>query len=772
MGRSRIVQYLFGAGLLLAGLVAFYLLRDEPVEPQAPRRLAPRRNGRIPDLLPPAEIAGAPIRGLILGPGLQPLAGVAVRPSAGSEVRTDGDGWFGIEDVGEAGRVSLRLDARGITPIEVESVPVPSRDLEFHLVPETRIRVEVVRRRDGSPVARVRYRTASERRGLDQAAPEEAEPPISLSPVLRMSNPSSVPEPRIWIRVEAEGPEEVERRLPFSPGGETTIRIEVGRAAAVEGIVRGPGLKPVPGARVWALPCGRRGDLGDPAASGALGPATTDAEGRFKLEVDAGAVRLLAAPAEEAWSAFTGLSDPVPIDAGDLARADIGLASPGEIRGTVTSASGELVSGALVEVRFLDRPFGTWTSRREERTDDSGAFRSYPLPPGIYALSHDSSALVVEMRSGGRAEASFRGADPMQGPKRAAGEIGATVSEAGVPLAGARVEVLHKPLAWRAESACDVDGFVRFLTVPPGRVLLRVLAGGAGKGIRASAALTVVEGEAARAALDVAGAALRIRLTASGSPVRGVLRLVRWFEGDADPDSGWVPTDDRGERVCGGLAAGRYAIQARSDSYGEGIAEHSVAAGEEAVIVLPIAVAPATLTVEVRDEVTGRPLRDAWVRLRTAGGVPLLSGPGPFASLEAAAQTDEAGFVDLAEIPRGPVAIAAHIEGRWDRARIVRALDLAPGSQRRLILALPAAGALLLRAPGEIGSRIASAAVRITPISPPGPRRPLRWLEFGLLFEEGLLPGVWRAEVEGDPSRSCEVEIFPGRITRAELRGS
>ncbi|MBN1419889.1 MAG: hypothetical protein JXP34_14000, partial [Planctomycetes bacterium] len=101
MGRSRIAQFLLGAGLLLAGLAAFYLLRNEPVEPPGGRTPATRRFRRIPEAPPPPQVAGAPIRGLVLGPGERPLPGVAVRPSAGSEARTDDSGWFGIEDVGD-----------------------------------------------------------------------------------------------------------------------------------------------------------------------------------------------------------------------------------------------------------------------------------------------------------------------------------------------------------------------------------------------------------------------------------------------------------------------------------------------------------------------------------------------------------------------------------------------------------------------------------------------------------------------------------------------
>ncbi|MBN1417470.1 MAG: carboxypeptidase regulatory-like domain-containing protein, partial [Planctomycetes bacterium] len=662
--------------------------------------------------------------------------------------------------------------AGGMTPLEVETVLVPSRELEFRLVPESRIRVEVVRRRDGTSIPRVRYRISPDRRGLEQAPSEETEPPIAIAPALRMANSWSVPEARLWIRVEVEGPEEVERRLPFSPGGETTIRIEVGRAAAVEGVVRGPGAKPIAGAQVWALPHRRAGDLLDPSATGALGPATTDAEGRFRLEVDAGGVRLLAAPLEEAWRPFKGLSDPIPIGAGDLAKADIPLAVPGEIRGTISTPSGDPIAGATVGVRFLDAPFGMWRSRREVRTDETGSFRAYPLVPGIHLVSHESSALVVAVEPGGRAEASFRGADPLRDGRRAAGEIAAMITDAGVPLARARVEAVHAAIGWRDETVSDLDGMAQFPSVPPGRVMLRVLAGGAGSRIRASSEATAIEGESARVVLDAADAVLRVRLTASGSPVRGTVRLVRWAGGGADPDTGWLPTDERGERTLGGLPAGRYVIQGRSDAYGDGIAERKLAAGDEAAVTLPIAVSPATLVVEVRDETTGKPLRDAWVRLQTTGGLPLLSRPGPFATLEAAAQTDETGFVDLAEIPAGPVAIGVSVEGRWDRGRIVRALDLPPGAQRRLILAVPAAGALLLRAPVGIGSRLASAAVRVAPVSPPGPGRPTRRLSFGVQFEAGLLPGVWRADVEGDPSRSCEVEIFPGRITRVELAGS
>jgi protocatechuate 3,4-dioxygenase beta subunit len=181
-----------------------------------------------------------------------------------------------------------------------------------------------------------------------------------------------------FVRSEWEGGE-----APAGKGG--SVEIVVGKGVLLDGLVLDAvSGRPLAGARVVVEPGGSIDNMSSSSSEAPFGTATTDADGRFRVVVDAGE---MATPMISARG-HVPFSKTVIVPAGDAPRAPVEfrLEAAGRVTGTVKDPDGHVVAGAKVyavpadEAMLVDNPDlsvsggGRTRTATRSRADDRGVY--------------------------------------------------------------------------------------------------------------------------------------------------------------------------------------------------------------------------------------------------------------------------------------------------------------------------------------------------------------------------------------------------------------
>ena len=384
--------------------------------------------------------------------------------------------------------------------------------------------------------------------------------------------------------------------------GPLAVRLE--RGGAITGIVsEADGKRPIAGARVGvggglALP-------GDWQEDATRNEATTDAQGRFRLEGIGRLPQTLTARARG-----FGPAERSGVRSGE--RVELFLFPGATLAGTVRDDAGQPVEGAVVRAEGG----GLWSaSPPAERTDARGGFTMPGVQPGEY---------VVVAREGGRAPGI---ATVVVEPETEASVqvvvsdggfvTGRIVDEAGRPLAGrVRAEVYEdRGLPSFASDLlagdAKADGFFALGPLPPGTLGLGVSAPQrASRRVEASVPARGRTVDLGDVALE-AGLAIRGRVAdREGAGIAGATVRAQGLAGRAE-----AAADADGAFVAGGLKPGPYEVRATAPGYATAVAK-TEAGGEALEIVMEAGGQIAGTVVDTQ----GRPVEEARLQARSTKG--------------------------------------------------------------------------------------------------------------------------------------------------------
>ena len=343
------------------------------------------------------------------------------------------------------------------------------------------------------------------------------------------------------VSVEAEGHHPVLLAGVALPRpGPLAVPLEA--LGAVEGVVLRPDGRPAAGALVLVAGV-------DHDAAAASGP-----DGRFVARVPAGSYRVLAARETEGG----GLAAPVAVAAGGLSHpVEVRLGPAAAVEGMAVDArTGAPVPG--VEIALF--PHETRAVAARVLAGADGRFRLDGLAPGAYdlraAARGRSPALLaaVTIAAGQRFQArlALRGTGSIEGVVR---------SEAGAPLAGARVRVVLRgdglAGAVPVEARTDFEGRYRIDALELGRADL--VAHQEGVAVGESRAVRVAEGQASRADFFLPEAGVLAGRVSGAAPIAVTASPMRAGLGTAQ--SARVLADATGNYRID-LPAGEYRIHA------------------------------------------------------------------------------------------------------------------------------------------------------------------------------------------------------------------
>jgi protocatechuate 3,4-dioxygenase beta subunit len=407
------------------------------------------------------------------------------------------------------------------------------------------------------------------------------------------------------------------------------VEVRLVRGSSIAGrVIEDRSGKPVIDAAVRAEPAS--GGVGMPRMVGLDddSSATTDAEGRFRLEgLGPGSYTLTASHPE--WTEET---ERVELKE-QPSTVEIRLGRGGAISGVVL-AGGRGVGGAGVSLSAAGQsrgPFGG--GDRNAITDDAGRFRFDTLTAGRYTV-----VASLRTQSSAPAEAVLQG-DASQDVTLVLAE-GATIHGVVSGLAeSARGNVMvsaNGPEEYFANTRTGGDGSFELTGVPKGPISLRANAGDFASGTRsATAQVVIAEGQTEAAAEIVFETGFRVdgQVTRGGRAVTDAM-VTAVPEGGAGRMSS-ARTDDAGSYAMEGLQEGTYTFMASSMGGGGGaIRKTAKVTGD---MTLDLEAPPAKIAGQVVEADSGRPLGEAMVRVEQGGG----GGGGPFAVM--AAESDSAG---------------------------------------------------------------------------------------------------------------------------------
>ncbi|MDY7232127.1 carboxypeptidase-like regulatory domain-containing protein [Hyalangium rubrum] len=350
--------------------------------PSPPKRRSPERRAPLPPLseAEPGQvvdvevIAGStPVEGAQVQlywsePGASPASPSRWRGVSGGETGADGR-WQGPA---RAGSYFVTARAEGFAPTSLGGTHPPGQErtsVRLYLETEAELVGSILSKATGEPVA------LAEVLLTPQVFPPELPEPLEgpeEEQRFAMSSPSGeffftgLAPGRYRAEVRASGYlPQVLPSLPVPFGGRVTLELASG--SHLEGIVLSADGQPQAEAEVVAF--GRT-----PQAQ-----ATTDAEGRFSLDVPAGTYSLSA----QHGTQFGELGQPVTVSAGQQLRdLRITLSAGASISGWLRQEDGTPILGGRVEAS----PHKTYKSVGRSVTDASGAFSLSPLVAGTYDL--------------------------------------------------------------------------------------------------------------------------------------------------------------------------------------------------------------------------------------------------------------------------------------------------------------------------------------------------------------------------------------------------
>jgi protocatechuate 3,4-dioxygenase beta subunit len=335
--------------------------------------------------------------------------------------------------------------------------------------------------------------------------------------------------------------------IPASFAAAVTVRLEKGRT--LEGTVRdGATLRPLSGARVLA---GSRFPFGGAHPRAGWREASTDGNGRYRLEHLPQQLDAVQATAKGYAGAFATV---LPT----AARADFTLPRGGWLSGTVRTAKGTPVKGAIVTATaFEGSPAGR---HGREETDVLGRFEIIGLTPGLYYVAAHHPGFAAAFAPPVRVRESLSIDLVLKDATTASGRL---VDADGAPSAGTIVldEVEGGFPSLLGDVLCAAagpDGRFRLRDLPPGHHRATVSARG-----HTQTPLEFQTREGAVVDLgDVSlasGLAIRGRIKdGSGAPVSGA----RIEAGSIDGHGSFAAdtTDGDGAFGLAGLGDGRYRL--------------------------------------------------------------------------------------------------------------------------------------------------------------------------------------------------------------------
>ncbi len=206
------------------------------------------------------------------------------------------------------------------------------------------------------------------------------------------------------LRVAARGYAPVLRRVSVDPGGDRRELVTLRHGASVSGRAVTADGKPITGGRVLAVPTSEPFPLSDPRRDGVV----TGKKGEWLVAAVApGSYRfVLSHPDYEPATTAPIVVDGVTSRSGIEIRALAG----GEVRGTVTSASGAPVAAA--DVRVVASGTVIWRTARQAFTDSDGNYviRGLPRRRAQVVATHASGAsdlVDVDLSNAARATANL-----------------------------------------------------------------------------------------------------------------------------------------------------------------------------------------------------------------------------------------------------------------------------------------------------------------------------------------------------------------------------
>ena len=150
-------------------------------------------------------------------------------------------------------------------------------------------------------------------------------------------------------------------RLTLTSGQELTQNLQLAAGAVIEGLIQDEEGNPVAGVLVYTL-------------GHADHTSSSDSSGRYRLEqLSAGTYDLHVEPTDDMRYLAQALTG-VTVAAGETVTRNLVLRRAGEIRGRITTADGQPVAGASIDVGIQ-----TWQT---VQSDSNGAYHVAGVPPG------------------------------------------------------------------------------------------------------------------------------------------------------------------------------------------------------------------------------------------------------------------------------------------------------------------------------------------------------------------------------------------------------
>ena len=339
------------------------------------------------------------IAGTVVGPGNRPLEGarvLAMSYASGprqcrDETTTGPDGRFRLEHV-TPGQYTVAVTAVGYKPDREARVEAGQMDLLFELAPKASISGQVVAADTGQPLTafEVQLRVAHE--NVDATGAMGPKVPVRHeNGEFRLED---VSEGSFAVLATAPGyAPSLSDRFRVTGGQDVAgVLIRLTRGGAITGRIVGPDGSPIAGALVesrdstWTDDVFTNQVLGDQFPTNATTRKTrTNDAGVFTLEnltPAAYQVRIKTDRYTELVRTPIQVSEGATNELGDLA-----LEEGGEIRGSVRGADGQLVPGAMIQLRPDGARPGQVARNYNDKANASGEFHLRNVAPGSYRLS-------------------------------------------------------------------------------------------------------------------------------------------------------------------------------------------------------------------------------------------------------------------------------------------------------------------------------------------------------------------------------------------------